>query len=367
MVELADIFRRHGAAYRAKYGARMPPSHLKAMTAIERCRTEVLGGQLYQCPECEEKRYSYHSCQNRHCPKCQNAAGQAWQEQQQTWLLPVPYFLLTFTLPEGLRKVARSHQKLVYGLLFRTSAAAAQQLAQDPRFIGGTLGMMGVLHTWTRALIYHPHVHYLVPGGGLAEEGRAWRSAQDNFLLPVRALSVLFRAKFRDALRQTELFAQVPAEVWTQDWVVHCQPVGDGTRALRYLAPYIFRVAISNRRILSLVHDQVTFGYTDGRSGQRKTCALSAEEFMRRFLQHVLPKGFAKVRYYGFYSPNQRERLTQVRQLLPTARVPTRDGQQLSAPLADTKDMHCPICGQPMQLVSTLRPRSRCPPEVLNA
>ena len=367
MVELANIFRRHGAEYRAKYGARMLPSHLKAMTDIERCRTEVLGGRVYQCPECGEKRYSYHSCQNRHCPKCQNSAGQEWQEQQQELLLPVPYFLLTFTLPEGLRKVARSHQKLVYGLLFRTSAAAAKQLAQDPRFIGGTLGMIGVLHTWTRALIYHPHIHYVVPGGGLAEDGRAWRPAREDFLLPVRALSVLFRAKFRDALRKTDLFAQVPAEVWTQDWVVHCQPVGDGARALRYLAPYIFRVAISNRRILSLANYQVTFGYTDGRSGQRKTCTLKAEEFMRRFLQHVLPKHFVKVRYYGFYSPNQRERLSKVEQLLPTARVLTRESQQPSAPPADSVDMRCPICGKPMQLVGILQPRGRCPPKVTNA
>jgi ribosomal protein L37AE/L43A len=252
VVELAEIFRLYGPAYREKYGAHMPPSHLDAMTDIEQCRTEVLGGHVYQCPECGEKRYSYHSCQNRHCPKCQNAAGQEWLEQQQALLLPVPYFLLTCTLPEALRELARSHQKLLYGLLFRTSAAAAQQLAQDPRFVGGTLGMIGVLHTWTRALIYHPHIHYLVPGGGLATDGSAWQPAREGFLLPVRALSVLFRAKFRDALQQTELFAQIPPEVWTQDWVVHCQPVGDGAHALKYLAPYIFRVAISNRRIRSV-------------------------------------------------------------------------------------------------------------------
>jgi hypothetical protein len=367
MVELAEIFCRYGPAYREKYGAHMPPSHLDAMTDIEQCRTEALGGQVYQCPECGEKRYSYHSCQNRHCPKCQNAAGQEWLEQQQALLLPVPYFLLTFTLPEELREVARSHQKLVYGLLFRVSAAATQQLAQDPRFVGGTLGMVGVLHTWTRALIYHPHIHYVVPGGGLAPDGSVWRPAREDFLLPVRALSVLFRAKFRDALRQTELFTQVPAEAWTKDWVVHCQPVGNGAGALKYLAPYVFRVAISNRRILSLEDGEVTFGYTESGSGQRKTCTLSAEEFIRRFLQHVLPKGFAKVRYYGFYGPNQREKLSKVRQLLPTVTTPARGKhQRLERPL-DTTLLLCPICGKPMQLVSTLRPRSRCPPEVMNA
>ncbi len=367
MVELAEILRRYGSEYREKYGTRMPSSHLDAMTDIEQCRTETLGGQVYQCSECREQRYSYHSCQNRHCPKCQNAAGQEWLEQQQALLLPVPYFLLTFTLPEGLREVARSHQKLVYGLLFRASAAATQQLAQDLRFVGGTLGMVGVLHTWTRALIYHPHIHYLVPGGALAADGSAWRPAREDFLLPVRALSVLFRAKFRDALRQTELFTQVPAEVWSQDWVVHCQSVGDGTHALKYLAPYIFRVAISNRRILSLEDDQVTFGYTDGRSGQRRTCTVSAEEFIRRFLQHVLPKGFTKVRYYGFYSPNQRDGLSKVQQLLHMPSTPTRGEQHSSAKPSDSADLICPGCGRPMQLVSIIRPRSRCPPEAMTA
>ena len=362
MVELADIFRRFGAQYRAKYGARMPPSHLVAMAAIEQCRTEALGGQVYQCPACGEMRYSYHSCQNRHCPKCQQEAGQQWLEEQEALLLPCSYFLLTFTLPEKLRELARSHQKLIYGLLFRASAAAAQQLAQDPRFVGGTLGLVGVLHTWTRALIYHPHVHYVVPGGGLAPDGHTWRLAREGFLLPVRALSLLFRAKFRDALRQTELFAQVPPDVWAQNWVVHCQPVGNGAAALKYLAPYIFRVAISNRRILALEGDQVTFGYTDGRSGQRKTCTLGAEEFMRRFLQHVLPKGFNKVRYYGFYSPNQRKVLNNVREMLSCADVPVRkDTSPPSEPLP-AAEFPCPVCGKPMQLVGTLQPRGRCPP-----
>lgn len=362
MVELAEIFRRYGPQYREKYGERMPPSHLAAMTAIEQCRTEALGGQVYQCAECGEKRYSYHSCQNRHCPKCQQAAGQAWLEQQQALLLPVPYFLLTFTLPKELREVARSHQKLVYGLLFRASAAAAQQLAQDPRFVGGTLGMVGVLHTWTRALIYHPHVHYLAPGGGLAPDGRAWRPAREDFLLPVRALSVLFRAKFRDALRQTELFAEVPPEAWTQDWVVHCQPVGNGAGVLKYLAPYVFRVAISNKRLLQLENDEVTFAYTDARSGQRKTCTVPAEEFIRRFLQHVLPKGFSKVRYYGFYSPSRREVLGQVRQLLACTATPPRSDLPSPAGSLPSIELLCPACGKPLQLIATLRPRSRCPP-----
>src|SRR5712692_4178375 len=176
MVELADIFRRYGPEYRAKFADHMPPSHLKAMTAIEQCRTEALGGHVYQCTECGDLEYSYHSCKNRHCPKCQNDEATRWLEQQRVLLLPVPYFLVTFTLPEALRPVARSHQSLIYNLLFQTSAAALQALALDPHSLGGQIGMVGVLHTWTRDLASHPHVHDLVPGGALSLEGSQWLS-----------------------------------------------------------------------------------------------------------------------------------------------------------------------------------------------
>ena len=208
MVEVADIFRLHGPSYRAKFGSSMLPSHKKAMQDIEQCRTERLGGQLYYCHQCQEQRFSYHSCKNRHCPKCQNEQANDWLEKQQSLLLPVTHFLVTFTLPEELRAIARSHQKTIYHLLFRASSAALQQLAQDPRFVGGRLGMVGVLHTWTRQLLYHPHVHYIVTGGGLSADGR-WCSSRADFLVPVKALSVIFRAKFRDALKETDLFAAV--------------------------------------------------------------------------------------------------------------------------------------------------------------
>jgi hypothetical protein len=199
-------------------------------------------------------------------------------EKQQDLLLPAPHFLLTFTLPSELRSLARSHQQLVYDLLFRTSAAAVQHLAQDPRFVGGQMGMVGVLHTWGRNLAYHPHVHYLLPAGGLDADG-CWRAAHKSFLFPVRALSRIFRAKFRAALRETDGFDQVPAAVWKQEWVVHCQPVGDGLSAIKYLAPYIFRVAISNKRILKLTDGRVTFQYHASDTGKLKTCTVTAEEF----------------------------------------------------------------------------------------
>ncbi len=358
-MELADIFRQYGPAYREKYGERMLPSHRQAMADIERCRTEVLGGHVYACPDCGEVRYSYHSCQNRHCPKCQQEAAEAWLVRQQQLLLPVPYFLLTFTLPDALRQLARRHQKQIYNLLFRTSAAATQELAQDPRFIGGQIGLIGVLQTWTRDLIFHPHVHYLVPGGGLSPEGE-WVRVRNHFLVHVKSLAILFRAKFRDALRQTDLFDQVPLHVWRQDWVVHCQSVGSGQAALKYLAPYIFRVALSNRRILKAENGQVTFSYKDGHSGQSNRCTLSAEEFIRRFLQHVLPKGFVKVRYYGLFSPGNRHLLQQVRQLLDMPPTPAGDEPAQDASIPPV--LCCPRCGQTMHRVQTLRPRSRCPP-----
>ena len=370
MVTLAEIFRQHGPAYREQFGNQMPPSHHRAMIAIEQCRTEVLGGHVYRCPDCGEERYSYHSCKNRHCPRCQHDATQAWLEKQQEMLLPAPYFMLTFTLPEGLRDLARRRQKLIYRLLFRASAAATQELARDPRFVGGQIGMIGVLQTWTRDLAYHPHVHYLVPGGGLAPDGEHWLPSRANFLLPVKALSILFRAKFCDALRGTELFEQIPAEVWRQPWVVHCQPVGDGRTALKYLAPYVFRVAISNRRIVKLEHGLVTFAYKDGHSGQKKIRTVSAEEFIRRFLQHVLPKGFCKVRYYGFFSAGQRQTLQRVRQVLgvPIAAPEPQEAADIARPARSP--MRCPTCHQEMQCVSVLRPinpwreggRNRSPP-----
>jgi hypothetical protein len=345
VTEMAEIFRRYGSAYQAQSGAQLLPSHRRAIRAILQCRTPALGGQVSTCQACQQTRYSYHSCRNRHCPKCQQERTQAWLAQQQTLLLPVPYFLLTFTVPEGLRRLARREQKIFYQLLFQVSAQATQQLAQDPRFVGGRLGLVGVLQTWGRTLRYHPHVHDLVPGGGLASDG-SWRPARKTFLLPVKALSRLFRAKFRDALRPTPLFADVPAQVWQQAWVVHCQPVGDGQAALKYLAPYSFRVALSNARLVQATAGQVTFRYRATGSDKTKTCTLPALEFIRRFLQHVLPKGFVKVRYYGLFSPAHRPQLARLRQHLAASSAPAApEPRESRAPAAACL---CPTCGQPM-------------------
>ena len=350
MVTLADILRQHGPAYREKYGAKMLPSHWQAMRAIEQCRTQVLGGHVYRCPDCAHDDYRYHSCRNRHCPQCQHQTGQQWLEMQQALLLPVPTFLLTFTLPAALRPLACGNQRLLYDLLFRSAAAATQILAQDPRFVGGKIGMVGVLHTWGRNLSYHPHVHFLVPSGGWDSANQSWLPGKHNFFVPVKALSPIFRARFRDALRGSDLFGAVPTETWTDDWVVHCKPVGDGRAALRYLAPYIFRVAISNRRIIKLVEGQVTFRYRETDTGRWQTCQLSAEQFIHRFLQHVLPKGFVKVRYYGLFASCNRHRLTAIRQQMDEA---TTDPHRATvAPdTATSEPPSCPTCGRQMQLL----------------
>jgi len=360
---LGEVFRRYGPDYRARWGSQLSPQQLAAMHAIEACRTEALGGQVYRCPDCHTTRYAYHSCRNRHCPTCQHDAAQDWLARQQELLLPVPYFLVTFTLPGALRAVAYQHQALVYDLLFRAAATALQQLAQDPRFVGGQLGLVGVLQTWTRDLRYHPHIHYLVPAGGLAADGRSWKTARADFLVHVTPLAILFRAKLRAALRQTELWGSIPAAVWQQDWVVDCRPVGSGRTALKYLAPYVFRVALSNNRILAMADGQVTFRYQDGESRQTRTCTLPAETFIERFLAHILPKGFVKVRYYGLFRVGARQHLARLRaqlvlqqrkvELLPAAEEPAAPASRLG-PV-------CPSCGQEMRVERVLPPQ-RAPP-----
>jgi len=358
MVEVAEIFRLHGPAYREKFGPRLLPSHRRVMQDIEQCRTATLGGQLYFCQQCQQPRYSYHSCNNRHCPKCGNELATEWLQAQQSLLLPTHYFLVTFTLPAELRSLARSHQRTIYNLLFRAASQALLKLTQDPRFCGGLIGMVAVLHTWTRALLYHPHVHFIVAGGGLTPD-RRWRAARKDFLVPVKALSPIFRAKFREQLGQSDLFPQVKAQVWQQDWVVHSQPIGSGQSAFKYLAPYIFRVAISNHRIIKLENDQVTFKYKDSATKQIRFATVTVEEFIRRFLQHVLPDRFIKVRYYGLLSPAHRPLLKQARQQLAAATAKVKPDEFITT--SPPTQLSCPHCGGPLTLLSPLAPRGRAP------
>jgi len=361
MVELAEIFRLHGPDYRVKFRDRMLPSHLRVMEQIEHCRTEVLGGALYFCDHCQEQHFSYHSCKNRHCPKCQNGQANEWLENQKNLLLPVNYFMVTFTLPEELRSLARSHPRSIYNILFRASSDALLELAADPRFVGARLGMVGVLHTWTRDLFYHPHVHYIATGGGLSVDGR-WLGSRPDFLLHVKPLSILFRAKFRDRLKKTDLFHLADNQVWHKDWVVHCQGVGSGETAFKYLAPYIFRVAISNNRILKLEDGQVTFQYKDSATDQIKVSTIPAEEFIRRFLQHVLPDHFVKVRYYGLLAPAHRHLLTQARELLGDSLSEPKTSDQSPETQSSASRPRCPKCGNILIFLHRLKPKTWRPP-----
>jgi DNA-directed RNA polymerase subunit M/transcription elongation factor TFIIS len=369
MIELADIFRRHGPEYRAKFQDRMPQSHLDAMEAIEQCRTEALGGQVYQCMACGEPEYSYHSCQNRHCPKCHTDEATQWLEKPRELLLPVPSCLVTFTLPEELRPVARSQQKRIDNLLFQTSAAALKVLAMAPPYLGGQIGMVGVLHTWTRAMAYHPHIPSLVPGGAPSPQGSPWLSPRDDsWLVPVRALSKIFRGQFTEALTKAGLLDQVPSHVGPKEWVTHGESAGTGTEVLTYLAPYIRRIAITNNRIDKLEDGQVTFRFKESGSQAWKHLTLPAEERIRRFLQHVLPKGLIKVSYYGFLSPHCRQSLAQIRRLLEACPShdhavesgETREGQETQA--APEREPRCRKCGGPLVLLFRLSPTTRGPP-----
>jgi hypothetical protein len=296
MTTMADILRSYGPAYIARYQKEILPSHQRAIHDLTCCRTQALGGHVYKCPDHEQVDYKYHSCMNRHCPQCQNDRATTWLNKERQRLLNVRYFLVTFTLPNELRPFARSNQKLIYHLLFLESWRAMSKLAQNPRWLGGRIGALGVLHTWTKVMGYHPHVHYLVPAGGLNDDNSVWVKAQNKFFLPVKALSRVFRAMMREALQQIapELFRQIPASVWRKDWVVHAIPAGNGNAVLKYFAPYVFRVAISNKRIVKLENGQVTFLYRHPQTKSWMPMTLEVFEFIRRFLQHVLPRGFKK-------------------------------------------------------------------------
>ncbi|MCA9207463.1 MAG: transposase, partial [Planctomycetales bacterium] len=301
-----DILRQFGPAYLNKYRDRMSLDQIRALEALARCRMPEAGSVAYRCRECAALHHVPKSCGNRHCPGCQGEKAREWLAEQQARLLPCAYFLMTFTMPAEFRRFARSHPRECYRALFEAANQAMCELAKNPKHLGSDrLGMTGVLHTWGRDLNYHPHVHFIVPGGALSRDGKQWIASRVNFFLPVRALSILFRAKYKECLRNAGLLGQVRNEVWRRAWIVNCQAVGDGRDALRYLAPYVFRVAIGNHRIRRVVcHEDgtgtVTFLVKP--SGQRRyrPMTVTAEEFIRRFLQHVLPRGFQKVRHYGF-------------------------------------------------------------------
>ena len=333
MIEVADIFRLHAAAYQQAH--RLLPSQDKALKDLVRCRTAASGGHLWQCDreDCQHQQYSYHSCGNRHCPKCHGQQTERWLEKQQARLLPCAYYFLTFSLPAALRPLVYAHQKVLYGLLLSSAAAALQKLASDPEYVGGQLAILAVLHTWRRDLLFHPHAHLLVSAGGLSPDGQHWVQPKNRaFLVPGFALSKIFQGKFRAGLRKLGLLNQVPSLVWQQKWNVQIQHAGRGQKVLDYLGRYAFRIAISNSRLEHFQDGQVTFRYRDHRSREIKHLTLSAEEFIARFLRHVLPKGFVKVRSYGLCSSTQADKLEKARTLLQASQPEV----SLTAPAAQS-------------------------------
>jgi len=350
MENVNNIFRAFGPEYIERFGDDLPGEHRKAMDAILRCRTQEAGIALYECEDCGHSHTMYRSCGNRHCPTCQHHKTREWLESQINRQLPGHHFMLTFTVPESLRRFIRSHQRLAYAALFKASAGAIKKLAADDKHIGGDLpGFFGVLHTWGRTLEYHPHIHYIAPGGALSSKDRAWHPSRADFYLPVRALSKIFRAKFRDEMKAAGLEGEIPVEVWETEWNVNCQAVGASAASLKYLAPYVFKVAIANSRIVKVENRTVTFRYQKPKSSRWRTMALDALEFIRRFLQHVLPTGFMKVRYFGFINPNCKVGLDTISALIELSygfNLPELDADVLEP----WQPIVCPHCGGALKL-----------------
>lgn len=354
MVTLAEILRRHWPAYARQFGKAIPPAHRRAVAAILSCRTPQRGGQLFRC-DCGALHYAYHSCGHRACHQCGQGDATEWAQRQEARLLPVPYFLVTFTVPEELRAVLRAYPQQLYAALFAHSAGALADVALTK--LGIQLGFTGVLHTWTRQLIYHPHVHYLVPGGGLTPDGLRWKRVADSqFFLPTQVLAARFRKRLRQWLEQhhQELLKPIPARAWRQKWVVDVQPVGRGQTALRYLAAYVQKTALSASRLVGCDEHTVTFTYSDRATGQTRALRLSGQEFLRRFLQHVLPPGFQRVRHFGWLSPAAKKRWERLHALLDWRPAPLPELSTLNPQLP-----LCPRCQKPMRRLGTL---ARCPP-----
>jgi len=353
MPTVADVLRQYGPAYLERFGAAMPAEHKKVLDAITACRTGRLGTVIYECACCGRRHAMGRSCGNRHCPTCQQDKAKAWLQDQLDRLLPCPYFLLTFTVPSGLRAFVRSHQRVAYAAMFEASSLAIKTLAADPKYVGTRqCGFFGVLQTWGRTLDYHPHIHYVVPGGGISQDGSRWLASRADFFVPVKALSILFRAKFRAALERAGLLAEVDSAVWNQDWVVDSRAVGDGQASLKYLAPYVFRVAISDHRIVACEQEKVTFSYRRSGSKRWRKMTVDALEFVRRFLQHVLPTGFPKVRHYGFQSPASGMSIEAVRWLVILHRglIYRLLCGALKQSVAEPQ-ICCPACGGPLQVL----------------
>jgi hypothetical protein len=399
-LEVADIFRRYGPAWRHANAGHISLEQLKVMSAIENCRTAELGGHVARCEneKCGHTQVAYNSCRNRHCPKCQGAAAREWLAEREKELLPVPYFHVVFSLPAQIADIAYQNKAAIYGILFKASAETMLTIAADPKHLGARIGILSVLHTWGSALTHHPHVHMIVPGGGISLDGTRWVACRPDFLLHVRVLSSLFRRlvleKLTAAHRAGELkffgkhaslanaraFAAYLALLRNTKWVVYCKrPFGGPEEVLRYLARYTHRVAISNRRLISADDKGVTFKWKDyrleGQERYNKVMTLHPHEFMRRFLMHVLPQGFHRIRYYGFLTCQTRARnIARIRELLAVPLIPVDAIKALNAKASTSAQPEepkapehpCPCCGSRMSIIETFlrgqQPKNRPTP-----
>jgi len=333
------------------------------MRAIELCRTAELGGHVDRCDHCGKLKVSYNSCRNRHCPKCQGLDKERWLEARKRDLLPTTYFHVVFTLPDSLRPLALRNQEVVYNILFKAASETLRTLTRDPKHLGAEIGFIAVLHTWSQILMDHPHLHCIVPAGGLSTDRNKWLPAGNAFYLPVRALSKIFRAKFRIEMARQGLLHKIAPASWQIAWNVNCQAIGSSEATLKYLAPYIFRVAISDSRIMAVKDRTVTFSYRKKGSKRDRNITLDVIEFIRRFLQHVLPAGFMKLRHYGFMNSNCAISLARLRLLildgLQNIRLCLAD-LSASKPKPALPKPFCPACGGILLYLFSLIPGRHC-------
>jgi hypothetical protein len=375
-LEVADIFRGHGPAWREANAGHVSLDQLKVMSAIESCRTAALGGHVLRCENCSHTLIAYNSCRNRHCPKCQGAAAKEWLAEREAELLPVPYFHAVFTLPARIADIAYQNKAVIYDLLLKVSAETLLTIAADPQRLGARIGILSVLHTWGSALTHHPHVHMIVPGGGFSLDGKRWIACRPRYLFPVPVLSALFRRLLLERLRtlhaagrlkflgkhakltDAKAFNAYLAPLRNSKWVVYCKhPFGGPKEVLRYLARYTHRVAISNRRLIACDDNSVTFKWKDYRidgPARYKVMTLPTHEFIRRFLIHVLPAGFHRIRYYGLLASAQRaENLARARQLLtlPILPIDAIKTATASTEQSQAQSHACPCCGGAMLII----------------
>jgi len=391
-LEVADVFRRYGSAYRQQHAGSLSRGQRRVMSAIELCRSAALGGHLEQCNSCGHQRPAYNSCRNRHCPKCQSLARAQWLEDRQAELLPVEYFHVVFTVPQEIAAIAYQNKEVVYGILFRATAETLRTIAADPKHLGAEIGFLAVLHTWGQNLLHHPHLHCVVPGGGISPDGKHWVACRPGFFLPVRVLSRLFRRLFLEhlqtafdtgklqffsslePLRDPKALAAYLSPLRQTEWVVYAKPpFGGPQQVLNYLGRYTHRVAISNNRLLDIDYGRISFHWKDYRDhDQQKTMTLEASEFIRRFLLHVLPDGFQRIRHYGFLGHRYRQaKLALCRQLLGVVMslsgvVPPQDKpdyRDFYEKLTGKSLRECPLCHRGQMIAIAVLPASdRAPP-----